>query len=87
MEKIRELSILLTTGIQEYENQLKILQEERLKFLRLSMTDGFGDTEGATKESWLLHLKDLEDTLHIRLRAMRQAVRNSAEAIQAEDAS
>ncbi len=83
LEKIRELSILLTTGINDYENQLKTLQEERLKFLRLSLTDNFGEEEGTSKESWLIHLKDIEDTLHIRLRAMRQAICDAAADIQA----
>ena len=87
MEKIRELSTLLTTGITEYETQLRVLQEERLKFLRLSLTDAFGGEEGTTKESWLIHLKDIEDTLHIRLQALRQAVCNAAAEMQENDSA
>ena len=42
LEKIRELVALLQAGIEEYDDQLKLLQKERLKFLRLSITDEFG---------------------------------------------
>ena len=78
MEKIRELATLLESGIEDYDDQLKILQSERLKFIRLSMTDGFGADEGDSKESWLLHLKQLEDSLGLRLKALRQAIQDSA---------
>ena len=54
MEQIRELATLLDSGIEDYDSQLKILQSERLKYIRLSMTDGFGAEEGDSKESWLL---------------------------------
>ena len=74
MEEIRELTTLLESGIQEYEEQLKALQSERLKYIRLSMTDGFGKDEGQSKDSWLLHLKQLEDSLEVRVRALKQAV-------------
>lgn len=74
MEEIRELTTLLESGIQEYEEQLKALQSERLKYIRLSMTGGFGKDEGQSKDSWLLHLKQLEDSLEVRVRALKQAV-------------
>ena len=79
MEKIRELATLLESGIEDYDDQLKILQSERLKFIRLSMTDGFGEEEGASKESWLLHLKQLEDSLGLRLKSLRQAIQEASE--------
>ena len=55
MEKIRELISLLESGVEEYDAQMKVLQSERLKYIRLSITDGFGTEEGDSKESWLLH--------------------------------
>ena len=78
MEKIRELSILLQTGIEEYEEQQKVLQQERLKYMRLSLTNGFGNTEDTSQESWLVHLKDIEETLNIRRNTMRQAIKDAA---------
>ncbi len=78
MEKIRELATLLESGIEDYDEQLKIMQSERLKYIRLSMTDGFGGKEGDSKESWLLHLKQLEDSLGLRLKSLRQAVQEAA---------
>lgn len=79
MEEIRELMTLLKSGIEEYEEQLKALQAERLKYIRLSMTEGFGSDEGQSKDSWLLHLKQLEDSLEVRVRALKQAVVETAE--------
>lgn len=78
MEKIRELVTLLQAGIEDYETQLKMLQEERLKYIRLSVTDGFGTGENDSKESWLLHLKTLEDALEVRVTALKEAVKRSA---------
>lgn len=86
MEKIRELATLLESGITDYDDQLKILQSERLKYIRLSMTNGFGGEEGDSKESWLLHLKQLEDSLGLRLKALRQAVQESATSFQKQEA-
>ena len=85
MEKIRELVIMLQTGIEDYEKQLKVLQEERLKYIRLSITNGFGTDENSSKESWLLHLKQLEDTLDVRLGALKQAIKESAADIVSEE--
>ena len=82
MEKIRELISLLESGIEDYDAQLKVLQTERLKYIRLSMTNGFGAEEGDSKESWLLHLKQLEDSLTLRRDSIRQAVQQTAEDIQ-----
>ena len=82
MEKIRELVTLLETGIEDYDSQLKVLQAERLKYIRLSMTDGFGTSEGQSKESWLLHLKQLEDSLELRVKSLKQAVQEAAESFQ-----
>lgn len=82
MEQIRELALLLESGIAEYDEQLKALQAERLKYIRLQMTDGFGTGEGATKDSWLLHLKQLEDSLEIRLKSLMKAIQNSASSFQ-----
>ena len=79
MEKIRELATLLESGITDYDDQLKTLQSERLKYIRLTMTDGFGNEEGASKESWLLHLKQVEDSLGLRLKALRQAIQDFAD--------
>ena len=81
MEKIRELSALLQAGIEEYDEQLKTLQQERLKYIRLSVTDGFGDTEGDSKNSWLLHLQQLEESLGVRLTGIRQAIQNAAKVL------
>ena len=78
MEKIRELSSLLESGIEDYDTQMKMLQAERLKYIRLSITDGFGSEEGDSQQSWLLHLKQLEDSLTLRLNSMRQAIREAA---------
>ena len=85
MEKIRELVSLLESGIEDYDAQLKVLQTERLKYIRLSMTDGFGTEEGDSKESWLLHLKQLEDSLRLRRSSIQQAIQQAAEDIQKEE--
>ena len=85
MEKIRELISLLESGIEDYDAQMKVLQTERLKYIRLSITDGFGTEEGDSQQSWLLHLKQLEDSLNLRRSSLRQAIRESANAIQKED--
>ncbi len=85
MEKIRELISLLESGVEDYDAQVKVLQSERLKYIRLSITDGFGTEEGDSKESWLLHLKQLEDSLALRRKTMRQAVVDTAEDIQKEE--
>ncbi len=82
MEKIRELAKLLESGITDYDEQMKTLQSERLKYIRLSMTDGFGTEEGQSQDSWLLHLKQLEDSLEVRLKALKQAIQESAESFQ-----
>ena len=87
MEKIRELIVLLESGVEDYDAQMKILQSERLKYIRLSMTDGFGTEEGDSKESWLLHLKQLEDTLTLRRKSIRQAIKETAEDIQKEESA
>ena len=87
MEKIRELITLLESGVEDYDEQMKILQTERLKYIRLSMTDGFGTEEGASKESWLLHLKQLEDSLALRLKSIRQAIVDTARDIQKEESA
>ena len=85
MEKIRELIVLLESGIEDYEAQMKVLQTERLKYIRLAMTNGFGTEEGDSKESWLLHLKQLEDSLKLRRNTIRQAIQEAAEDIQKEE--
>ena len=82
MEKIRELVALLQAGIEEYDDQLKLLQKERLKFLRLSITDEFVVEEGdSSKDSWILHLAQLENSLGLRLDALRRAIKDSAASI------
>jgi hypothetical protein len=85
VEKIRELSVLLQTGIEDYEEQQKTLQQERLKYMRLSLTNGFGDTEDTSQESWLIHLKDMEETLNVRRNALRQAVKDAAAEIVSQE--
>ena len=85
MEKIRELRSLLESGIEDYDAQMKTLQTERLKYIRLSITEGFGTEEGDSQQSWLLHLKQLEDSLKLRLNSMRQAIREAADTIQKEE--
>ena len=85
MEKIRELISLLESGIEDYDAQVKVLQSERLKYIRLSITDGFGTEENDSKESWLLHLKQLEDSLTLRRNTIRQAIVETAEDIQKEE--
>ena len=87
MEKIRELIILLESGVEDYDAQVKVLQAERLKYIRLSITDGFGTEENDSKESWLLHLKQLEDSLTLRRNTIRQAIKEAAEDIQKEDSA
>ena len=81
MEKIRELSSLLQAGVDEYDKQLKVLQQERLKYIRLSVSDSFGKTDGDSKNSWLLHLQQLEASLDVRLVSMREAVRLAAKSL------
>ena len=82
MEKIRELVALLQAGIEEYDDQLKLLQKERLKFLRLSITDEFVVEEGdSSKDSWIIHLAQLEKSLGLRLDALRRAIKDSAASI------
>ncbi len=85
MEKIRELISLLESGIEDYDAQMKVLQTERLKYIRLSITDGFGTEEGDSQQSWLLHLKQLEDSLNLRRSSLRQAISEAANAIQREE--
>ena len=85
MEKIRELISLLESGIEDYDTQMKVLQAERLKYIRLSITDGFGAEEGDSQQSWLLHLKQLEDSLVLRRKSIQQAVREAADTIQKEE--
>ncbi len=85
MEKIRELATLLASGIEDYDAQVKVLQTERLKYIRLAMTDGFGTAEGESKDSWLLHLKGLEDSLKHRRNALRQAILMAGEDIGKEE--
>ena len=87
MEKIRELITLLESGVEDYDEQMKILQTERLKYIRLSMTEGFGSEEGDSKESWLLHLKQLEDSLALRLKSIRQAIVETARDLQKEEST
>lgn len=87
MEKIRELITLLESGVEDYDEQMKILQTERLKYIRLSMTGGFGTEEGDSKESWLLHLKQLEDSLALRLKSIRQAIVDTARDMQKEESA
>ena len=87
MEKIRELITLLESGVEDYDAQMKILQTERLKYIRLAMTDGFGAEEGDSKESWLLHLKQLEDSLALRLKSIRQAIVDTARDMQKEESA
>ena len=85
MEKIRELISLLESGIEDYDAQMKVLQSERLKYIRLSITEGFGTEEGDSQQSWLLHLKQLEDSLNLRRSSLRQAIREAADTIQKEE--
>ena len=87
MEKIRELISLLESGIEDYDTQMKVLQAERLKYIRLSITDGFGAEEGDSQQSWLLHLKQLEDSLALRRKSIQQAVREAADTIQKEESA
>ncbi len=82
MEQIRELASLLESGIADYDEQLKTLQTERLKYIRLQMTNGFGTEEGKSKDSWLLHLKQLEDSLELRLKSLKKAIQDSASSFQ-----
>lgn len=86
MEQIRELATLLESGIADYDSQLKVLQSERLKYIRLSMTNGFGVNEDQSQDSWLLHLKQLEDSLGTRLKALKQAILDSAASFQEPEA-
>lgn len=85
MEKIRELITLLESGVEDYDAQMKVLQTERLKYIRLSITDGFGTEEADSQQSWLLHLKQLDDSLKLRRSSLRQAIREAADAIQKEE--
>lgn len=78
MEKIRRLASLLEAGIRDYDDAVQTLQAERLKYLRLSLTDGFGGDANSSKGSWLSHLKAMEIGLNTRLDALRQAVINAA---------
>lgn len=81
MEKIRELSILLNKGIDDYEEQSRLVQQEKLKFTRLSLTNGFGKGDDDSKEGWMNHLSQLENTLKLRKNVLRQAIKNHADEI------
>lgn len=85
MERIRKLSTMLQAGIDDYENQMRLLQEERLKFLRLSITDNFIPGDDTSRESWLLHMKNIEDQLTVRVKAMQKAISDAAAEIQADN--
>ena len=85
MEKIRELVSLLQVGIEDYEKQLRSLQEERLKYIRLSATNGFGASENDSQESWLIHLKTMEDALEVRINALNKAIKDAATDIIAQE--
>ena len=85
LERIRELAILLQAGIEDCEKQLRVLQEERLKFIRLSLTNGFGTDDETSKESWLLHLKQLEDFLEIHVISLEHAIQEAAADITSEE--
>lgn len=88
MEKVRELSSLLLIGISDYDDNLKLLQQERLKFLRLSMSNGFTDDSNNSKESWINHLRQLESSLNVRLKSIQAFIKESARQIgeaEAED--
>ena len=84
VEKIRRLVSLLQSGIDEYDAASTTLQEERPKYLRLSLTEAFGRDENTSKASWLAHLQALENSLNSRLNAMRQAVVNTGIEMQPE---
>jgi hypothetical protein len=66
----------------DYEENLKLLQQERLKFLRLSLSDGFKNEPNNSKESWMNHLKQLEDSLSVRLKAIRAFIKDAAQQIE-----
>ncbi len=85
MEKIRELASLLESGIEDYDAQLKLLQAERLKYIRLSITNAFGTADGESKDSWLLHMKQLEDSLALRHDALQHAIRAAGNDIRKEE--
>jgi len=85
MEKIRELSILLNKGIEDYEEQSKLVQQERLKFIRLNLTNGFGESEDDSKEGWTNHLSQLENTLKLRRDVVRQSIKNAADDFMKEE--
>lgn len=85
MEKIRELSILLNKGIDDYEGQSRLVQQERLKFTRLSLNDSFGQGEDDSKEGWINHLSQLENTLKLRRDVIRQAIKNAADDFMKEE--
>lgn len=82
MEKVRELAMILSVGMTDYEENLKLLQQERLKFLRLSLSDGFQNESNNSKESWMNHLKQLEDSLNVRLKAIRAFIKDAARQIE-----
>ena len=84
IERIRELASLLEAGLEDYDKHVRVLQEERLKFLRLSITNGFGQDENSSREAWLLHLKQLEDALNVKLEAMRRAILETAKELGGE---
>jgi hypothetical protein len=84
VEKIRRLVSLLDSGIDDYEDASATLQEERLKYLRLSITNAFGVDENTSRASWLAHLQSLENSLNSRLNAIRQAIVNAGMDMQPE---
>jgi len=85
VERIRELANLLEAGIQDYEEQSNLLQQERLRFMKLSLTDNFGDDENSSEDSWLIHMKNIEETLYVRRVSIRQAIKECAEQIRQEE--
>ncbi len=84
MEKIRQLAKFLQHGIETHDSYVETLIEERMKYMRLAMSNGFEEEGEQSKESWLTHLQALDARIDVHLNAMRQSIANAARSIQAD---
>ena len=84
MEKIRHLAKFLKHGIKTHDKYVQTLIEERTKYMRLAISDGFEDEGEQSKESWLEHLQALKARVDVHLNAMRVSIVNDARAIEGD---
>lgn len=84
MEKIRQLAKFLQHGIEAHDSYVETLIEERTKYMRLAISNGFEDEGEQSRESWLSHLQALKNRIDVHLNAMRVSIVNDARAIESD---